>query len=59
MVYLVSLVIHDPDTGVTYEVVDGIYRSHISAMQAQVDALVENSSDDSVIDVTVTPWPLN
>ena len=59
MVYLVSLVIHDPDADVTYEIVESAHRSHIGAMQAQVDALVECSSDDSVIDVKVTPYVLN
>lgn len=59
MVYLVSLVIHDPDANVTYESVESVHRSHIGAMQAQVDALVEYSSDDSVVDVKVTPHVLH
>lgn len=59
MVYLVSLVIRDSDANVTYESAEGAYRSHIRAMQAQVDALVEYSSDDSVVDVKVEQWPLN
>ena len=59
MVYLVSLVIYDPDANVTYEAVESVHRSHISAMQAQVDALVEYSDDDSVVDVKVTPYVLH
>ena len=59
MVYLVSLVVHDPDANVTYEAVESVHHSHISAMQAQVDALVEYSDDDSVVDVKVTPYVLH
>lgn len=57
MVYLVFLVICD--SNVTYESVEGVYRSHIQAMQAQVDALVAYASDDSVVDVKVEPYALD
>lgn len=59
MVYLVSLVVHDCDANVTYEAIEGAYRTRIRAMQAQVDALVEYASDDSVVDVKVTPYVIN
>lgn len=59
MVYIVSLVIHDCDANVTYEAIEGAYSTHIRAMQAQVDALVEYACDDSVVDVKVTPYVIN